>query len=216
MSRLTKPDMFMQMAYVVRQRATCKRLQVGCVITDDGGQSVVAMGYNGNAAGLPNTCDSDEPGKCGCIHAEVNALIKSPYHNGDLTLYTTCSPCVACAKLILNSRVTAVYYAEEYRDRTGLDVLDNSRSIQVQRLPIEILDVKPRLYILDEERHYVALAVEEAIDWQRAKKYEKFGIDKELVDRILVALRGKTPKPAVKELATRLDGMVGNFIGHNS
>ena len=84
---------------------------------------IVGIGYNGNARGLDNDCDTAEPGFCGCIHAEVNALLKAPYQGGPYVLYTTCSPCVPCAKLILNSAVKVVYYAEAYRDIAGITLL---------------------------------------------------------------------------------------------
>jgi dCMP deaminase len=117
--RPSKPIMFMQIAAVVSQRASCRRRKVGAIITDDELLTVLAIGYNGNAKGLPNTCDSDIPGECGCIHAEVNALIKAPYHQGFLVLFSTTAPCPDCAKLILNSRVRKIYYMHEYRTLEG-------------------------------------------------------------------------------------------------
>lgn len=125
-NRISRDQMFMQMAQVVSKRASCQRLRVGVVITNQDGTKVVSMGYNGNARGLENNCDSNEPGRCGCIHAEVNALIKAPYGVEHLTLYTTASPCLACAKLILNSSVTRVVYGAEYRLTDGLDLLIQS------------------------------------------------------------------------------------------
>ena len=122
----------MNMAHVASLRSTCVRRRVGAVITDLEGMSVVALGYNGNAKGLPNRCDSDVPGDCGCIHAEVNALIKAPFHQGDLVMYTTTGPCMDCAKLILNSRVKRVLYDEDYRSHAGLDLL--TRLIAVERI----------------------------------------------------------------------------------
>ena len=65
----------MRMAGLLIGRSTCKRLQVGCVIASEDYRKILAMGYNGNASGLPNECDSEEVGKCGCLHAEENAVI---------------------------------------------------------------------------------------------------------------------------------------------
>lgn len=122
--RPSKVWMFMEMARASRERSTCSRNQVGCVVTDEGGTSVVSLGYNGNAAGLTNSCDKPhEMGNCGCIHAEVNALIKAPFREGPLTLYTTTAPCEACAKLIINSAVTKVIFLDHYRHTDGLRVL---------------------------------------------------------------------------------------------
>lgn len=123
MTRISRDEMFMEMAEIASQRSTCSRLQVGCIITTTDGTAIVGIGYNGNARGLPNTCDTDVPGDCGCIHAEINALIKAPYHDGELTLYTTVSPCVDCSKLILNSRVKRVVYRSLYRRQDGLNLL---------------------------------------------------------------------------------------------
>lgn len=123
MIRPSREEMFMQVAHVVKQRATCLRAQVGCVITDLEGTSIRSMGYNGNARGLSDTCDTAEPGSCGCLHAEENALLKAPYGRG-LVMYTTTSPCLMCAKRILNSSITQVFYDEAYRDRAGMDLLN--------------------------------------------------------------------------------------------
>ena len=122
--RISRDIMFMVMAMAAGARSTCQRLQVGCIITNMQGTKVLGIGYNGNAAGLANQCDSTEPGACGCIHAEVNALLKAPYETTiPLTLYTTHSPCLSCSKLILNSAVTRVVYLEEYRLDEGIRLL---------------------------------------------------------------------------------------------
>lgn len=132
-TRITKASMFMDMATVALQRSTCRRTAVGVVVTDLAGTSVVSIGYNGNARTLPNTCDTNVPGECGCIHAEANALLKAPFHQGPLIMYTTLSPCVDCAKLIINSAVRRVIYLEKYRDLSGIFVL-NQGGIAVEQL----------------------------------------------------------------------------------
>ena len=79
--QVTRPplyEVYMRMAEDLAKRSTCVRLQVGTVVTDARLQNVLGIGYNGNARGLPNQCDSSVPGQCGCIHSEVNALIKAP------------------------------------------------------------------------------------------------------------------------------------------
>ncbi|MCK5800982.1 MAG: hypothetical protein KAI47_27530, partial [Deltaproteobacteria bacterium] len=68
--RPTLPQIFGQFARLVATRSTCKRLNVGSVVTNGDFTRVLAIGYNGNARGLPNTCDRDEEGNCGCIHSE--------------------------------------------------------------------------------------------------------------------------------------------------
>lgn len=118
--RITREEMWLRVAEVVALRGTCMRLRVGAVITDDTMTKVLAVGYNGNAAGLPNECDSQEEGKCGCIHAELNALLKG--HGGHV-IFTTVAPCLSCAKVIINSGITVVYYREGYRSTEGVELL---------------------------------------------------------------------------------------------
>ena len=123
---VTRPPLFevyMRMAEELAKRSTCARLQVGTVVTDAALENVVAIGYNGNARGFPNRCDSDEPGSCGCIHSEMNALVKAPGTLRGKVAFVTASPCSRCAKLIIQSNVTHVYYRDRYRDGTGLDIL---------------------------------------------------------------------------------------------
>jgi dCMP deaminase len=114
----------MRFALLLAARSTCARAQVGCVITDAEGLQVLGIGYNGNAATLPNSCDQpNEPGNCGCLHAELNALLKAPGAVKGKVLYTTTAPCVRCAKAIINGGVAQVYYAQAYRDGGGLAFL---------------------------------------------------------------------------------------------
>lgn len=121
--RIPLYEVYMRMAEELAKRSTCARLQVGTVITDQSLENVVAIGYNGNARGLPNKCDSTVPGSCGCIHSEMNALVKAPGSLRDKVLFVSASPCVMCAKMIINANVGRVYYREAYRDPAGLDVL---------------------------------------------------------------------------------------------
>ena len=116
-------EVYMRMAEELAKRSTCTRLQVGTVVTDANLENVLGIGYNGNAKGLPHRCDSAVPGACGCIHSEINALIKAPGSIRNKVVFVTNSPCVMCAKLIINSGVTHVYYRRTYRDPTGLEIL---------------------------------------------------------------------------------------------
>ena len=126
--RPTKPRMMMAVAHLMALRSTCSRLQVGCVITDAAMSTIYSVGYNGNYAGGPNECDSSEPGTCGCLHAEDNALVKLRTEAFALQLFTTHSPCVICSKRIVNQgRIDQVWYAEAYRDQTGLDILRDAQ-----------------------------------------------------------------------------------------
>ena len=112
-----------RMAEELAKRSTCLRLQVGTVVTDQLLENVLAIGYNGNAKGLANRCDSSVPGSCGCIHSEMNALVKAPGSVRDKVVFVSASPCVMCAKLMINSGVTHVFYRKAYRDPSGIEVL---------------------------------------------------------------------------------------------
>ena len=121
--RIPLYEVYMRMAEELAKRSTCVRLQVGTVVTDQLLENVLAIGYNGNARGLPNKCDSAVPGNCGCIHSEMNALVKAPGSVRDKVVFVSASPCVMCAKMAINANVARVYYREAYRDPAGLDVL---------------------------------------------------------------------------------------------
>ena len=122
----------MRMAEELAKRSTCSRLRVGTVVTDARLENVVAIGYNGNAKGLPNRCDSMVPGDCGCLHSEVNALVKAPGGMPDKVLFVTDSPCVMCAKLMINSGITHLFYRRLYRDPTGIEQLAAAGVVPVE------------------------------------------------------------------------------------
>ena len=124
-------EVYMRMAEELAKRSTCSRLQVGTVITDSTLGNVVGLGYNGNARGFPNHCDSDTPGACGCIHSEQNAMVKAPGDLRDKVAFITASPCVNCAKLMVQANVSHVYYRNAYRDPAGLQVLEKAGVVAV-------------------------------------------------------------------------------------
>ncbi|MEX2295475.1 MAG: deaminase [Gemmatimonadota bacterium] len=133
--RLDRPPLFevyMRMAEDLAKRSTCRRLSVGTVITDPMLENVVAIGYNGNVRGFPNDCDSPIPGACGCIHSEMNALVKAPGLLHDKVVFVTASPCVMCAKLMVQARVAHLFYREPYRDADGLAVLGRAGVVAVR------------------------------------------------------------------------------------
>jgi dCMP deaminase len=122
-TRIPLYEVYMRMAEELAKRSTCQRLQVGTVITDHLLENVVAIGYNGNVRGFPNRCDTSVPGKCGCIHSEQNALVKAPGGLRDKVAFITASPCVMCAKLMVQANVGFVFFRDAYRDPSGLEVL---------------------------------------------------------------------------------------------
>jgi len=134
LDEVTRPplyEVYMRMAEELANRSTCSRLRVGTVLTDASLEHVVAIGYNGNVRGFPNRCDSDEVGRCGCIHSEMNALVKSPGDLPDKVAFVTASPCVMCAKLMVQAKVSHLFYRHAYRDAAGLDVLERAGVVTV-------------------------------------------------------------------------------------
>ena len=124
-------EVYMRMAEELAKRSTCRRLSVGTVIADPTLQNVVAIGYNGNARGFPNDCDSPNPGACGCIHSEMNALAKAPGALKGKVVFVTASPCVMCAKLMIQADVSHLYYRVPYRKPDGLEVLEQGGVVAV-------------------------------------------------------------------------------------
>lgn len=128
----------MQLAHALAQRSTCKRLNVGTVITSTDYRKVLAVGYNGNATGLPNTCDRDEKGNCGCLHSEENAVINcdSP-RIIEKHVFVTHLPCVACAKRLINlGGVRKIFYQSDYRSSDSLSLFKQV-GIEVEQMPGE-------------------------------------------------------------------------------
>jgi dCMP deaminase len=117
---------YMQIAEIVASSSYCARAKVGAIIERDG--NIIAIGYNGTPSGWENKCE-DENGitKYEVLHAESNAIAKCARtgvsSNGG-TMYVTHMPCLDCAKLIIQAGIEAVYYRNEYRMITGIDVLE--------------------------------------------------------------------------------------------
>lgn len=134
----TRPSfqqIYIQLAKTLAERSTCRRLQVGTVITSTDFRKVLAVGYNGNATGLHNDCDREEPGNCGCLHSEENAVINCDAPRMiEKVVFVTHLPCVQCAKRLINlGNVKAVFYAQEYRIRDSVELL-KSVGIEVAQL----------------------------------------------------------------------------------
>lgn len=116
---------YLRMARIWAENSYCKRRQVGALIVKD--QMIISDGYNGTPSGFENICE-DESGvtKPYVLHAEANALTKVARSNNSsegATLYVTASPCLECAKLIIQSGIKRVVYNELYRITDGIDLL---------------------------------------------------------------------------------------------
>lgn len=118
-------ESYLEMAAVWAKNSYCQRRKVGAIIVKD--RMIISDGYNGTPAGFENVCE-DENGatKPYVLHAEANAITKvAKSGNSSLgaTLYVTASPCLECAKLIIQAGIKRVVYSEEYRVADGLDLL---------------------------------------------------------------------------------------------
>jgi len=119
---------YMETASVFAKLSKAKRAQVGALAVRD--RKILSVGINGTLAGTDNTCE-DENGntRCDVLHAEINLIAKlanSTESSKDCTVFITLSPCMSCAILMAASGVKEVYYREEYRDRSGIDWLNNN------------------------------------------------------------------------------------------
>lgn len=115
--------------YIADNFPDCKRGKVACILVSDNG---ITFGYNGGAAGDPQSCIGGEPGSCGCVHAEANAVAKSML-TGNIVAFCTTAPCKVCAALLVNANVTQVYYHTKYRDDSGINLLNRCK-VKVEQL----------------------------------------------------------------------------------
>lgn len=121
-------ERYLRMARIWAENSYCKRRQVGALIVKD--QMIISDGYNGTPSGFENVCE-DEYGVTHpyVLHAEANAITKvasSANSSRGATIYVTASPCLECAKLIIQCGITRVVYSEEYRLSDGIDLLKKS------------------------------------------------------------------------------------------
>lgn len=125
----------MEMAVAVSKLSKAVRAQVGCVVVK--GSNVISMGYNGTPAGWStNKCEDDKGvTKAEVLHAESNAIAKTARSTQSCegaTLYVTLSPCVGCAKLIIQAGITEVFYLERYHNTEGLSLLTRANIPTIQ------------------------------------------------------------------------------------
>ena len=134
-TRPTVDEYFLKIASVVAERSTCRRHHVGAVAVRD--KHILSTGYNGAAAGskdcLELGCLRDELGIpsgerheiCRGIHAEQNAIIQASLHGVSLegsTIYCTHTPCILCAKMLVNARIKRFVTFGSYNDRTFVEL----------------------------------------------------------------------------------------------
>ncbi len=121
-------ERYLKMARIWSENSYCKRRQVGALIVKD--KSIISDGYNGTPSGFENLCEDDEGHtKPYVLHAEANAITKvakSSNSSEGATLYVTASPCIECAKLIIQAGIIRVVYSELYRCCDGIDLLEKA------------------------------------------------------------------------------------------
>ena len=119
---------YLKMAKIWSENSYCKRRKVGALIVKD--RMVISDGYNGTPAGFENECeDENDSTKSYVLHAEANAITKVAKSNNSsegATLYITASPCMECAKLIIQAGIIRVVYSDTYRNIEGIDLLERA------------------------------------------------------------------------------------------
>lgn len=128
---------YLEMARIWAQNSYCKRRQVGALIVRE--RMIISDGYNGTPSGFENICEDEEyRTKPYVLHAEANAITKVAKSNNSsdgATLYITTSPCMECAKLIIQSGIRRVVFCESYRTNDGQELLKKAG------IEIELIDM---------------------------------------------------------------------------
>ena len=131
-ARIKKQEKFdqryLQMARIWAQNSYCQRRQVGALVVKEG--MIISDGYNGTPSGFENVCEDDNGlTKPYVLHAEANAITKlarSSNNSDGATIYITASPCIECAKLIIQAGIRRVVYGEKYRLTDGVELLERA------------------------------------------------------------------------------------------
>ena len=118
-------ERYLRMAHIWAENSYCQRRQVGALVVKD--KMIISDGYNGTPSGFENVCEDDNNvTKPYVLHAEANAITKLARSNNNsdgATIYITASPCIECAKLIIQAGIKRVVYGEKYRLTDGIDLL---------------------------------------------------------------------------------------------
>lgn len=127
---------YLRMAKIWSENSYCLRRKVGALLVKD--KMIISDGYNGTPSGFPNICEDDSNVTFPYVlHAEANAITKVARSNNSSdgsTLYVTASPCIECAKLIIQAGIRRVVFSELYRITDGIDLLRRA-GIEVTHIP---------------------------------------------------------------------------------
>ena len=147
--RVPLEEYFMKIAHVVAERSTCFRNNVGAVIVKN--KHIISTGYNGAPRGLDHCLDigcyrkehnvpsGQKHELCRAVHAEQNAIIQASLNGAsteDGVLFCTHSPCIICAKMLINAKIKKVYYANEYADQSAMDYFKEV-GVEVEHMPFD-------------------------------------------------------------------------------
>lgn len=137
-----KLDMrYLRMARIWSENSYCRRRKVGALVVKD--KMIISDGYNGTPSGFENVCeDENNVTKPYVLHAEANAITKlarSSNNSDGSTLYVTASPCIECAKLIIQAGIKRVVYGEKYRLTDGLEPLRKA-GVELTYMSVDSLD----------------------------------------------------------------------------
>jgi len=131
---------YLRMAKIWAENSYCKRRQVGALIVKD--KMIISDGYNGTPSGFENICeDENNVTKPYVLHAEANAITKVAASNNnskEATIYITSSPCIECAKLIIQAGIKRVVFSDMYRMEEGVNLLKRA-GLKVDFLELETL-----------------------------------------------------------------------------
>lgn len=135
--------MYLKIASLIAEQSYCTKRHVGAIIVKDG--AIISTGYNGTISGFENVCEyRNEAGelktKPDVLHAETNAITKvacSTISTEGATIYVTCSPCIECAKLIIQSKITRVVYNTMFSKLEGLELLQKANVICEQIVELD-------------------------------------------------------------------------------
>lgn len=116
---------YLEMARIWSKNSYCKRRQVGAILVK--AKMIISDGYNGTPSGFENICeDENNKTKPYVLHAEANAITKVAKSNNSsegATLYVTSSPCMECAKLIIQAGIKRVVFSDQYTNQDGVNLL---------------------------------------------------------------------------------------------
>ncbi|MFW5837613.1 MAG: deoxycytidylate deaminase [Desulfovibrionaceae bacterium] len=147
--RIPWPEYFMRIAFLVAERSTCLRRKVGAVAVKD--KRILATGYNGAATGLAhcketgclrakmNVPSGERHELCRGLHAEQNVIIQGALHGVslfDAEIYCTTQPCLICTKMIINTGVSGVFFAQGYPDELAQQMMEEA-GVRYELFPVQ-------------------------------------------------------------------------------